>query len=71
MTMHTEIYCTRLGDLDVGQAIRAIHEAYLQLAATAGAAKAEGFDNIPACQSLVACLQAAGHQGFDPTAGRV
>lgn len=69
--MHTEIYCTRLDALDPVQAIRAIHEAYLQLAATMGAAAAESFDNIPAAQSLAACLKAAGHMGFDPTAGRV
>ena len=69
--MHTERYCTRLPALDPVQAIRAIHEAYLQLAATAGAASTEGFDNVPACQSLVACLKAAGHMGYDPTAGRV
>ena len=31
--MHTELYCTTLDELDPVQAIRAIHEAWAQLAA--------------------------------------
>lgn len=69
--MHTETACLSLDALDQVQAIRAIHQAYLQLAATTPAASAEGFDNVPAARALVACLKAAGHIGFNPEAGRV
>lgn len=69
--MHTETACLSLDALDRVQAIRAIHQAYLQLAATMPAADAEGFDNAPAARALAACLKAAGHIGFDPEAGRV
>ena len=62
--MHTELYCPKLGDLDVNQAIRAIHQAALQLAATADAAAAEGYDNAPAIEALSACLARAGHPGY-------
>ena len=69
--MDTERYCLTLDNLDRGQAIRAIHQALLQLAATMPAALAEGFDNVPAIQSLVQCMKDAGHMGYNPTAGRV
>lgn len=68
--MHTEAACLSLDALDRVQAIRAIHQAYLQLAATMHAANSEGFDNTPAASALVACLKAAGHIGFNPKAGR-
>ena len=64
MTMHTELYCPKLGELNVNQAIRAILQAYLQLRATSDAAAAESFDNRPAMESLAACLSQAGHPAF-------
>ena len=62
--MHTELYCTTLDELDPVQAIRAIHEAWAQLAAVSPYSITEGFDNAPAMASLAACLRAAGHSGF-------
>ena len=64
MTMHTELYSTTLDELDSVQALRAIHQAWLQLTAVSPASLAEGFDNWPALASLAACLRAAGHSGF-------
>jgi hypothetical protein len=69
--MDTERYCLTLDQLDREKAIRAIHQAYLQLAATMPAAIAEGYDNTPAARALVECLKDAGHMGFNPQAGRV
>lgn len=69
--MQTETYCTALDNLDRVKAVRAIHQAYLQLAALMPAATAEGYDNAPAARALVECLQDAGHIGFSPKAGRV
>ena len=62
--MHTELYCATLDELDLVQAIRTIHEAWLQLSAVSPASLAEGFDNWPAMTNLAACLRAAGHSGF-------
>jgi hypothetical protein len=62
--MHTEIYCGSLDRLTREEAIRAIHQAALQLTATASAARAEGFDNFPAIAALDRCLNAAGHPGY-------
>jgi hypothetical protein len=48
--MHTELYCPTLADVDPVAAIRAIHQAWLQLCATYDAAAADDmcFDNGPA-----------------------
>lgn len=59
---HTEIYCTSLDNLDRAKAIRAIHQAYLQLSAIGS--RVEDFDNDPAMAALSDCLKAAGHPGF-------
>lgn len=63
MTMHTELYCPKLGELDVAKAIRAIHEAYLQLRA-ADTDTSEALDHRPALESLADCLAQAGHPAF-------
>lgn len=62
--MHTELYCTTLDQLDRVKAVRAIHEALLQLAATSRAAGDEGFDNAPAIAALGECLAQAGRVGY-------
>lgn len=67
--MHTEMYCDRLADLDRAKAIRAIHQAYLQLNATREAAMAESFDNKPSIAALASCLKASGHPGFQDFQG--
>ena len=68
--MDTEQYCKQLHALDPVDAIRAIHEAYLQLKAMSdskGRVCVDGqtYDNKPALRSLRKCLQDAGHIGFD------
>jgi len=60
--MHTDIYCTTLESLDRVKAIRAIHQAYLQLRAIGP--RIEDFDNDPAMAVLSDCLKDAGHPGF-------
>jgi len=70
MTMHTELYCDKLDELVPTKAIRAIHQAHIQLAAMARLAAAEGFDNKPALQALAECLRDAGHIGFDTKGAR-
>jgi hypothetical protein len=62
--MHTEIYCDTLPALDTVAAIRAIHQAYLQLFAVSGLVRSEGYDNGPSLAALSECLAAAGHPGF-------
>lgn len=62
--MHTETYCTALPDLDPVPAVRAIHQAYLQLAALTNNVDCQHYDNWPAMADLAACLRAAGHVGF-------
>lgn len=69
--MHTELYCLTLDKLDPVQAIRAIQQAHLQLAALLPAASTEGYDNAPALTALHQCLKDAGHMGHNPEAGRV
>jgi hypothetical protein len=64
MTMHTETHCPTLDAIDKVQAIRAIHQAWLQLNATKAIAADESFDNAPALASLAKCLADAGHPGF-------
>jgi hypothetical protein len=64
--MHTELYCTTLPKLDIHDAARAMHEAYLQLASIGTQVEVGGvtYDNAPALNALRACLQQAGHTGF-------
>lgn len=64
MTMHTETYCATLDRLDPVQAVRAIHQAYLQLAAVDQNCDVEPYDSAPALDALKACLAQAGHAGF-------
>ena len=62
--MHTEQYCKTLESLDPIKAIRAIHEAFLQLAALTSHIDCGSFDNTPSLSSLRECLKEAGHVGF-------
>lgn len=57
MTWHTELYCESLDDLDKMEAIRAIHQAWIQLQAQVS----PSYDNAPAIEALRRCLAAAGH----------
>ena len=62
--MHTELYCRTLEILDPVKAIRAIHEALLQLQA-ASVDDGRVLDHTGAIASLRACLGQAGHVGFN------
>lgn len=65
MTMHTERYCPRLESLDPVKAIRAIHEAHLQLSAVNSGRYEPGLlDNAPALESLCGILASVGHPGY-------
>jgi hypothetical protein len=66
MTMHTDKYCDNLDNLDRAKAIRAIHEAWLQLSAMGHRPEINGttYDNVPALHALADCLHEAGHMGF-------
>lgn len=66
--MHTELYCRDLDMLDRAQAIRAIHEAWLQLSALTKNVDCEHYDNKPSLASLENCLADAGHPGFSKNA---
>ena len=59
--MHTETYCATLQDLDPVAAIRAIHEAYLQLKAMTANCDVAPYDAGPALEALKECLAQAGH----------
>lgn len=59
--MYTEAHCATLQDLEPAAAVRAIHEAYLQLRATASNCDVAPYDAGPALSSLKACLAQAGH----------
>ena len=66
--MDTEKYCSNLENLDKTQAIRAIHEAYLQLKAIKAYEHIKSdnwFDNEPILRNLEKCLESAGHIGFN------
>jgi hypothetical protein len=63
--MHTELYCQNLAALEPVAAIRAIHQGYLQLAATADIAADESYDNKPSMAALASILRACGHPGFN------
>lgn len=63
MTMTTERHCRTLESLDRTKAVRAIHEALLQIQALDSIdADALDFENVKA--SLRECLRDAGHTGF-------
>lgn len=64
--MHTERYCQTLDNLDRTKAVRAIHQALLQLAAHERGA--DSLDNRQAIADLRDCLKDAGHMGFTPIA---
>jgi hypothetical protein len=66
--MRTEMYCRTLGALDKVEAIRAIHQAFIQLSAFE--AGVERLDNGPCLEQLSECLKAAGHLGFRGWRGR-
>lgn len=60
MTMHSENYCNTIDELDRVDAVRAIHEALLQIEA----GEIHGFDCLDMVglkQNLRACLKQAGH----------
>ena len=59
--MHTEIHCTDLDRLDRTKAIRAIHEAFLQLRAVDRNVDCSPYDNSDALASLERCLRDIGH----------
>jgi len=60
--MQTESFTPQLFALEPVAAIRAIHQAWLQLdAARRGV---EGLDHGPALAALAACLAQAGHPAF-------
>lgn len=58
---HTELYCPTLDRLDRVKAIRAIQQAYLQLAALHAYTDTGSYDNQPAMNALLECLRDAGH----------
>jgi hypothetical protein len=62
--MHPELYCKNLDSLEPIKAIRAIHQAYLQLRALTENVDCEHYDNQPALTELEDCLRMAGHIGF-------
>lgn len=64
MTMHTERYCETLDSLQLIDAIRAIHQAYMQLEALRQNVLIAPYDNRPAIEALEDCLIRAGHVGF-------
>lgn len=71
MTMHTELYCKNLAAIDPVQAIRAIHQCYLQLNATKDVALTESYDNNPALAACASILKDCGHPGFQEFQGVV
>ena len=62
--MHTEMYCESPNKLDRIKAIRAIHEAYLQLSALTANIDCGHYNNRQALESLADCLRQAGFQGL-------
>ena len=61
--MHTNIYiyCDTLERLDPVKAVRAIHQAWLQMRALDANIDCAPYDNAPALQALHDCLRDAGH----------
>lgn len=62
--MQTETYCCTLSALDPVKAIRAIHQALIQLSALDSSVDCQHFDNGPALADLRDCMKQAGHMGF-------
>jgi len=62
--MDTERYCATLERVEKATAIRAIHQAWLQLTALDRNIDCEHYDNAPAMEALASVLRAAGHPGF-------
>lgn len=64
--MHTEIYCEKLDNMDNVKAIRAIHQAWLQLQALGETVDGEDctYNNAPVIAALAEVLADAGHVGF-------
>lgn len=62
--MHTEEFCKSLDALDLETAIRAVHQALLQLTALDNNVDCDCYDNAPAIAALEACMKTAGHIGF-------
>ncbi len=63
--MHTELYCPKLRELDRVAAIRAIHQAHIQLsAATREQPEESNLDNKPALAALASILRSVGHPGY-------
>jgi cystathionine beta-lyase/cystathionine gamma-synthase len=63
--MNTEKYCKNLENLDKIKAIRAIHEAYLQLRSLDTYENRMHWNNQPAISALEECLEDSGHIGFN------
>ena len=63
--MHTEMYCSDLAALDPLAAIRAIHQAHLQLAEMGLRPEIDGttFDNASTLTALWDCLKSVGYAG--------
>jgi hypothetical protein len=59
---HTDLYCKTLDQLDRAAAIRAIHQANLQLRAAQSGV--ENLDHMPAIQALDEQLRIAGPPGY-------
>ena len=64
--MHTEAYCATPDNLDSVKALRAMHQAFLQLSAVASNCDVQPYDCAPALEALASCLRDAGHMGFTP-----
>lgn len=64
--MDTERYCTTPDNLDRVKALRAIHQALLQLSAVVRNCDVAPYDCAPALSDLASCLKDAGHMGFAP-----
>lgn len=64
MQFVTEQVCAHLTELELAQAIRAIHQAHLQLSALTANVDCAPYDNAPALKALADCLRVAGHPGF-------
>ncbi len=65
--MDTDTYCKSLNKLNKKEAIKVIHEAYLQLKAIEEADNMGDricFDNKPVLKRLEMCLEKSGHIGF-------
>lgn len=62
--MHTEEFCRTLHALDLELAIRAIHQALLQLTALNNNVDCDCYDQGPSIAALEACMKQAGHIGF-------